>query len=152
MRIYDVSDLIHRDLPAAVREAIEQGMYAEAHGGGGGDGMGGGAGRFGMTRGGGQGQPIGTEEIVREFEMDRVGYLQDLIQRTIAPNTWAPDGCPGSLSYYEGLLVVVHTAKAHQELADLLAAMRQALAARPAGSQPAATAGKPLGTSGFAGG
>jgi len=45
------------------------------------------------------------------------------------------------VSYYEGLLVVVHTPRAHQELADLLEVIRQALAARPTGSGPASAVG-----------
>src|SRR5690606_22811932 len=92
---------------------------------------------------------------IRHVQALRVQELEDLIRKSIQPETWAPTGTLGSLNYYEGLLVVVHTAKAHQELADLLAVMRQALAARPTGSAPEAVSSssqQPVPTDPVAGG
>ena len=53
--------------------------------------------------------------------------LIDLIQRTIAPDTWDVNGGPGSIVYYPGLmaLVVRATTEVHGETAFLLDALRK---------------------------
>lgn len=151
VRVYDVADLIHRDLVERLSEiGVDASVYAPpvAPRGSGrfrdedpGPSMDGGHrampfGMGGMGGGyGGGGAP--TDEaaqmraVVREIEAQRVQALEQLIRTTIQRGTWSPEGALGSMSYYEGLLVVDHTARAHQELAELLAVMRQVLAARP---------------------
>lgn len=147
VRVYDVADLIHRDLVERLSEIGVDASTAGAPGGflspaapaAGGPGMGM---PFGGTRGGGMGGGYGggaaptdeaaqTQAMIREIEAQRVQALEQLIRTTIQRGTWSPEGALGSMSYYEGLLVVDHTARAHQELAELLAVMRQVLAARP---------------------
>jgi hypothetical protein len=53
--------------------------------------------------------------------------LIDLIQRTIAPDSWDVNGGPGSIVYYPGLmaLVVRATTEVHGETAFLLDALRK---------------------------
>jgi hypothetical protein len=53
--------------------------------------------------------------------------LIDLIQNTIAPSTWAAKGGDGIIDYFPvaGALIVNHTPKVQQQVADLLAALRK---------------------------
>lgn len=54
--------------------------------------------------------------------------LIDLIERTIAPDTWDTNGGPGSIVYYPGLmaLVVRATSEVHGEVNDVLENLREA--------------------------
>lgn len=152
VRVYDVEDLIHRDLAVAVDSMMKNQPATPQSPMG--PGMAGGGGGFGMPPGGpmSEGMESGhgvasaapgdlsqTQAIIRAVEASRVEALEQLIRTTIQRGTWSPEGALASMSYYEGLLVVDHTARAHQELADLLAVIRRSLAARPK-SMPTAAA------------
>jgi hypothetical protein len=60
------------------------------------------------------------------------------IRSTVAPDSWAEMGGPGSVVLYNGLLVVKQSPAVQQELADLLRMLREAAApaAEPAKPKP----------------
>ena len=51
-----------------------------------------------------------------------------LIQDTIDPTTWRDaGGSVGAIHFFDGLLIVTQSSEHHEDLAELLAAMRQKL-------------------------
>jgi len=145
VRVYDVHDLVRRDLPAAIRDAISSALSApratspEPGGMGGMGGYGGGG--YGGYGGGNSERTL--PDIISELEQERVADLEDLIKTTVQPASWRPEGAVGAMSYFDGLLVIVHSPRAQQEIIELLGTMRQALAARSDGesSTPSASTG-----------
>ncbi len=71
--------------------------------------------------------PLGTPEKVIE-----------VLQRLVAPGTWAPQAEPGRMHYRQGMLVVTHTPAVHRQLGRLLARW-QLLRTRPVEARGAAT-------------
>lgn len=91
-----------------------------AMGGFGGRPMGGG-GAFGQLGGGGFGAP-GTQAN------DNGQQLVDLIQATIAPQSWDVNGGPGAIRYWRPgqALIIRQTEERHEEVLDLLLQLRRA--------------------------
>lgn len=77
-----------------------------------------------------------TSAAARAEDMEN---LIELIKNTVEPGSWAPDGTVGSISEYDGLLVVLHNWRAQHQIAGLLNDMRQAKAARNVEGAGAAT-------------
>jgi hypothetical protein len=104
--------------------------YAPAPGmggiGGGGGGFGGGFGGEGM--GGGPMIPL-TEA------QQRAESLKRLLQTAVKPASWSDVGGIGTISEYNGLIVINHDAKTHQQVENVLKMLREA-----AGLEPSKTA------------
>jgi hypothetical protein len=76
----------------------------------------------------------------REWDVraDAVDALFDVIQKRVAPESWRDaGGSVGSMSEWNGILVISHTPQRQEEIAHLLAALRRGLRERPA-TQPQA--------------
>lgn len=95
-----------------------------AYGGEGGMGPGGGLGGMGG------GTPVPLTEAER-----RADSLKNLIQTAVKPDSWADAGGLGTISEYNGLIVINHTPKVHQKVEDVLKMLREA-----AGLEPGKTA------------
>ncbi len=71
-----------------------------------------------------------VEDLVRwtdesGTQRDNYDSLVEIVTNTIAPQTWDEVGGPGSLGPFQGTLVVSQTDDLHEELARLLAALRE---------------------------
>lgn len=70
-------------------------------------------------------------------------HLIDVIQQTVAPDSWTDAGGPGSIQLFEGLLVVKNTQTVHRDIEKLLEMMRAANGAGPAAQPMQGTFGEP---------
>jgi hypothetical protein len=61
-----------------------------------------------------------------------VDDLIDVITTSIAPPSWSEQGGPGTISEYDGLLVISQTNQVHSQVAELIGQISSKLAARPA--------------------
>lgn len=140
-RVYDVSDLLIR-IPSFRSEEDDMmgggmmggmggGMMGGMMGGMGGGMMGGGMmGGYGGGGYGGGGGSYGSsdseDEEDEETREEIIEEIEELIKNQIEPGTWVPEGTLGSLQVWNDRLIVTHTARAHQQLVDLLRQLREA--------------------------
>ena len=95
-------------------------------GGFGGGGVGGGFGGGGMGGGvGGMGGAVACEGPLNE-EGRRAVALKTLIQTAVKPDSWQDQGGYGTISDYNGLLVINHTGKTHKQIENVLKMLREA--------------------------
>jgi hypothetical protein len=119
VRVYDCQDLIRRPLTE------EQKARLQARGAAPGFGMPG-----GMGGGGGGAAFPAPADVMAMLEAQESQRLTQLLRETIAPGTWAPESQRGSVSEYDGLLIVRNTWNVQQSVAEFLSLLRQARAAR----------------------
>lgn len=96
--------------------------------GGGGGGLGGGGGGGGGGQGGGQGGQGGQQGDTQSAQLrqERIDELKQLIQDTIDPESWRDAGGNiGSIANLENQLVITQTVNAHKQISDLLRALRR---------------------------
>ncbi len=127
LRTYDVTDLIESGyairrfantpvlgLELTGREFIGGELRRE---GGGGGGLG----------GGGRGQIFGDPEDApdRRSEMERIQEVIDLLMTSVEPDTWVDyGGETGSILAFESTLLIRHTLRVHQKIAELFQLVR----------------------------
>ena len=87
-------------------------------GGGMGAMMGGGMGGMAMGMGAGRPEPKTDHER-------RAARLMDLITTAVDPQTWQQMGGFGTISEYEGLIVVNHSARTHKKIENVLTMLRE---------------------------
>jgi len=126
LRVYNITNLIFR-VPDFGQGAPAIDLNKTKGSGGGGGGGGGGQSVFGGGSGGGQagGQNIETEQTIKQ----RLVEIKQLIERTIAPETWDLTGAGsasqaagagrGRIEVYERSLVISNTIEVHEEIAGL---------------------------------
>lgn len=68
---------------------------------------------------GGDGMPLTEAER-------RAESLKKLISTAVKPESWSDVGGLGTISEYNGLIVVNHTPKVHQKIEDVLKMVREA--------------------------
>lgn len=112
--------------------------------GGGMPGMGG-----GMAMGGG-GMMASKPEPQTDHER-RAARLMNLITTAVDPGTWQDTGGFGTISEYEGLIVVNHNARTHKKIENVLSMLRQA-AGMPMGPSMAGMGGMMGGMGGMGSG
>ncbi len=88
-----------------------------------------GGGGFGGGFGGAEGGPPLTEA------QQRAESLKDLIQTAVKPASWSNVGGIGTISEYNGLIVINHDSKTHKQVENVLKMLREA-----AGLEPGKTA------------
>ena len=74
----------------------------------------------GMGGMGGGGRPQPTTEHER-----KAARLMDLIITAVEPSSWQDTGGFGTISEYEGLIVVNHNARTHKKIENVLSMLRQ---------------------------
>lgn len=130
VRIYNATDLLFR-IPDFGQGAPIIDLQRTARGGGGGSGGGGGGGQsvFGGGSGGGQSGSQDNEsgQQAEQLIEQRLTKLKELIQRTIAPETWDLTGTQGTsaqaaggrgrIEVYSRSLVISNTIEVHEEIA-----------------------------------
>ncbi len=86
-----------------------------------------GGGGAGAGFGGQQGQPAGGGATFQQMTDANGQALADLIQDTVAPDTWDIRGGPGKVVYFGAFhaLVIRQTGDVHDELGDLIGALRK---------------------------
>jgi len=74
-------------------------------------------------------RPVGTDDAApaSDPKFELVHTLMDVITRTIEPNSWAPAGTVGSISFLNDDFVVTQTLQNQQQVTDLLSSMRQSI-------------------------
>lgn len=97
--------------------------------GGGPPAMGGGLGGGGM--GGGESAPLSEAQ-------QRAESLKQLIQTAVKPSSWADVGGIGTISEYNGLIVINHDAKTHKQVENVLKMLREAAGLEPGKAMKAA--------------
>ena len=128
LRVYNITNLIFRVPDFGQGAPAIDLNKTKGSGGGGGGGGGGGQSVFGGGSGGGQagGQNIETEQTIKQ----RLVEIKQLIERTIAPETWdltgpgsasqaAGAGGRGRIEVYERSLVISNTIEVHEEIAGM---------------------------------
>lgn len=113
-------------IPKGIQPQFGGGGGGGVIGGGGGAGMaGGGAGGGGMggVMGGGGGRPV--DRPYTEEEM-RASRLINLITTAVKPDSWQDMGGFGTISEYQGLIVINHNARTHKEVENVLKMLREA--------------------------
>ncbi len=126
VRIYNVRDLLK--LPDASHMQAMPGMAGEGGYGGmsaggpgfGGEGMDAG---YGASYGMGMGMMPGAAAPSRD---DRAETLVQVIRTAVGRGAWREQGDYGTIAIYEGLLVVNHNTRVHQQVERLLDMMRSA--------------------------
>jgi len=126
VRVYDATDLLFR-IPDFGQQAPIIDLQRTANQGGGGGGGGGGQSVFGGGSGGGQSGQQDNEsgQQAEQLIEQRLTKLKDLIQRTIAPETWdltgtqgasvaAGAGGRGRIEIYSRSLVISNTIEVHE--------------------------------------
>lgn len=96
------------------------------------------AGAPGLPSGGGAfgGMGMGSGGGIELTEAEqRAESLKDLIQTAVKPNSWSQVGGIGTISEYNGLIVINHDAKTHKQVENVLKMLREA-----AGLEPGKTA------------
>jgi hypothetical protein len=85
---------------------------------------------------GATGPGAGASERGGDPRARAVDSLFDVIQKRVAPDMWRDaGGSVGSMSEWNGILVITHTPQRHEEIAHLLESLRRGLRERPA-TQP----------------
>ena len=56
----------------------------------------------------------------------RAEALKQLIQTAVKPDSWAEQGSFGTISEYNGLLVINHNTKTHKQIDNVLKMLREA--------------------------
>jgi hypothetical protein len=74
----------------------------------------------GAGMGGGRSRPQPKTDHER-----RAARLMDLITTAVDPGTWQDTGGFGTISEYEGLIVVNHNARTHKKIENVLSMLRQ---------------------------
>jgi hypothetical protein len=90
--------------------------------------MGGGGGFVGGMGGGGLGGGgLGGGDQVPLTEAERrAESLKNLIRTAVKPGSWSEEGGLGTISEYNGLIVINHNSKVHQKVEDVLKMLREA--------------------------
>lgn len=128
-RVYDVTDILFR-VPNFGQAAPQIDLTQNAQGGGG-QGGGGGQTAFGGAGGGqGQDEDEGGQQAEQEME-ERLTMLRELIEQTVAPETWdagntrgagpVAAGQLGRIRTYNRSLIVTNTIEVHEEISGLFA-------------------------------
>lgn len=134
VRVYNCRDLLAMDGPKQEASMIPAPLPAGAAPPGGAPPMGPGgpipASLMGGGFGGGDGMPVQLTE-----SQQRAESLKKLIQTAVKPNSWAEIGGIGTISEYNGLIVINHDAKTHKQVDNVLKMLREA-----AGLEPGKTA------------
>ncbi len=153
-RIYDCGDLIGEPTPEALAVKMAKageggtpgpGFKEEFTGGFGGGGM-----MPGRSSRPSRTTPMEGTSATKAFEQERMSELEKVIKENVMAGTWAPEGAVGSMSSYDGLLVVTAPRRAHEGVYKLLSTMHQALAARPQPKQMEAAISEPASARGNA--
>ncbi|MCH8316721.1 MAG: hypothetical protein IIA64_12180 [Planctomycetes bacterium] len=127
LRTYDVTDLIESGyairrfantpvlgLELTGREFIGGELRREASGGGG-EGSGGGGSIFGDP----------SDDFDDRSEMERIQQIIDLLMMSVEPDTWVDyGGETGSIQAFESTLLIRHTLRGHQKIAELFQLLR----------------------------
>lgn len=127
LRTYDVTDLIESGyalrrfantpvlgLKLTGREFVGGEAKRKGKSKGGGGSFGGGGGRGGIF-----------SDPSRHSEMELMGQIIDLITSIVEPDSWVDNGGDkGSIRAYESTLLIRHTIRAQQQVADLLSIIR----------------------------
>lgn len=138
LRMYDVTDLIESGyairrfantpvlgLELTGREFIGGELRREGGGGGGFGGGGGGGGAGGGGAGGGGIFFDPSDEADRRTVMERLQEIVDLILESVDPNLWIDNGGDtASIQAFETTLLIRHTLRGHQKVAELLDMLR----------------------------
>lgn len=117
--------------PASGLPTIPKGIQPQFGGGGGivvgGQGAPGdmAAGGGAMGGGGMGGLMVGGNRDYTEEEM-RASRLMDLITTAVKPDSWQNEGGFGTISEYQGLIVINHNARTHKEVENVLKMLREA--------------------------
>jgi type II secretory pathway component GspD/PulD (secretin)/tetratricopeptide (TPR) repeat protein len=125
-RTYDIRDLIISipDFTDAPQLSLTSQANGQNGGGGGEGGGGGGGGGQGLFGGEGEGQGSGEDEGPTREEL--VEQITQLIQETIAADTWKEAGGQlGSLRELGGQLIVTQTPEVHGQISQLLEKLRE---------------------------
>lgn len=67
---------------------------------------------------------------LEEQREERVDEIIDLIITHVTPGGWEPNGEIGSISEFDGMLIIGHTKSGHRRVIALLKMLREAQAAR----------------------
>ncbi|UCD29037.1 MAG: hypothetical protein JSV03_00705 [Planctomycetota bacterium] len=68
-------------------------------------------------------------DVVEELREEQVEDFEDLIRMNVCPRTWQEDG-PGTMSFYDGFVVIRHTPKVHHDVIKFLKMLAEAQLAR----------------------
>jgi len=94
---------------------------------GGPPGMGGMGGGYGGGMGGFGGEGMGAGGMVPLTEaQQRAESLKRLLQTAVKPGSWSEAGGIGTISEYNGLIVINHDAKTHRQIENVLKMLREA--------------------------
>jgi general secretion pathway protein D len=146
IRVYDCRDLLAMEAPPGSdqfvpvpRQARSGGMFSVEDTGAAGQaanpaaqpgGFGSGGGLGGSMSSGRQGELGGgsDEQSSRPMTLHdvRAEQLMDIIMTNVDPQTWDDVGGPGSISEYNGLVVVTQTAQTHKKVERVLDMLREA--------------------------
>lgn len=123
-RVYQISDLVHR-VPNFIGERVKVDAIGDAVSSGSSSSGGGGSseGLFG-DEGDSESTDTGREEE-NMTKGEAISRLTDLIKSTIDPNNWRPDGEIGSISTFNGNLVITQTSENHRRIDKLIAKLRE---------------------------
>lgn len=105
------------------------GGFGGGYGGGGygGGGYGGGGYGGGGYGGGGYGGDSDDDDDSSEEERtELIEDLEELIKKTIEPNTWEPEGTVGSVKVWNDRLIVRHSPNVHKQIVELFKELRSA--------------------------
>ncbi|MFH1615548.1 MAG: hypothetical protein ABIG61_10760 [Planctomycetota bacterium] len=118
-RVYPVTELL-----GAPANFSEGGDLATTGGGGGGRGGGG-------TRGGGAGRTGGRTGATEAFDIaqveERATDIIELIEESIARNTWYSTGGEGTIKVFGTQLIITQTPEVHEQIRQLLNEMRKSV-------------------------
>ncbi|WP_254512722.1 permease prefix domain 1-containing protein [Anatilimnocola floriformis] len=143
VRVYNCRDLLNFEEPRGPRAMPGMGMPPIGGGAGGimlpGPGPGGPPGAVpgmpgGMGPMGGGGFGGGEDKPLTEAQQ-RAESLKQLLQTAVKPSSWSEVGGIGTISEYNGLIVINHDAKTHKQVENVLKMLREA-----AGLEPGKTA------------
>jgi hypothetical protein len=109
IRIYDCRDLLGMAAPAVEKGAASEAAPGDVRV----------SGDFGRGRGGVPAPPISEAER-------RAQRLMAIITTNVDPQTWQANDGTGSVSEYNGLIVVTQTAPSHQKIGQVLEMLRKA--------------------------
>jgi hypothetical protein len=121
IRVYDCEDLIQQPLTADQRQVME-GVIRERLVG---------AGHLSFEHA----LAVTMDDLRKQAAQD----LIELIKTNVEPGTWQPEGTIGSISEFDGMIVIRHNAEAQEGVVELLTMLREAKAAR---TTPASTSGE----------
>lgn len=116
LKIYDVTDILFQ-VPDFGREAPIIDISQASRSGGQGGGGSGGQGVFGGTSTG-TGQETSGEQAKRLLD-EKLKELRELIEQTIAPESWDIGGGRGTIKAFNQSLIVHNTIEVHEKIAGL---------------------------------